>query len=193
MQLIWTAEQKVLNQFVTMYQSIIKFNIDKIWAEVIIKFNKKDADDMLDDVNAHLIKVCEEYLKENSLPLDKYQLSNIVMRLYSQTVSQLDEPFKIILKENKALIQDYLEKNKKKLEALERIKKENDEYDKQYVQAKIENKKKANRVAVSSAEETEEYAEVNKVQPKLQPKQVKNKAVRWTDALAIDDFTLPMY
>lgn len=192
MQLIWTAEQKVLNQFVTMYQSIIKFNIDKIWAEVIIKFNKKDADDMLDDVNAHLIKVCEEYLKENSLPLDKYQLSNIVMRLYSQTVSELDEPFKIILKENKALIQDYLEKNKKKLEALERIKKENDEYDKQYVQAKIENKKKANRVAEVS-EAVEEYTEVNKVQPKIQPKQVKNKAVRWTDALAIDDFTLPMY
>ena len=181
MQLIWTAEQKVLNQFVTMYQSIIKFNIDKIWAEVIIKFNKKDADDMLDDVNVNVIKVCEEYLKENSLPLDKYQLSNIVMKLYSQTVSELDEPFKIILKENKALIQDYLEKNKKKLEALERIKKENDEYDKQYVQAKIENKKKANRVAVPSAEEVEEYVAVNKVQPKpqpkAQPKQQKRKRV----------------
>lgn len=175
MQLIWTAEQKVLNQFVTMYQSIIKFNIDKIWAEVIIKFNKKDADDMLDDVNAHLIKVCEEYLKENSLPLDKYQLSNIVMKLYSQTVSELDEPFKIILKENKSLIQDYLEKNKKKLEALERIKKENDEYDRQYVQAKIENKKKANRVAVPSAEEVEEYVETPKPQPK--PKQQKRKRV----------------
>ena len=35
-----------------------------------------------------------------------------VMDLYTQTVSELDAPFKVIAKESKSLVQEYLEKNK---------------------------------------------------------------------------------
>jgi len=58
-----TVERKVLSQFITVYQSIIKFSVEKMGLEVIIKHNKEDADNMLDDINAKLIEVCERYLE----------------------------------------------------------------------------------------------------------------------------------
>lgn len=132
MQTTAKATRKELKQFLTVYQSIIEFSLEKMWLEVIIKYNKKDPDEMLDDVNAQLINVCWDYLETHTnLPIDKYQLATIVMDLYTQTISTLDTPFKVIAKESKDLVKDYLEKNKKKAEALERIKKENDELDKE--------------------------------------------------------------
>ena len=131
MQTIAKAKRKELTQFLTVYQSIIEFSLEKMGLEVIIKYNKSDADEMLDNVNAQLINVCWQYLETHDLPLDKYQLSTIVMDLYTQTISSIDEPFKVIAKESKDLVKDYLEKNKKKSEALERIKKENEELDKE--------------------------------------------------------------
>jgi len=35
--------------------------------EITIKHNKQDPDQMLDDLNAKLIEVCDEYLKENNI------------------------------------------------------------------------------------------------------------------------------
>lgn len=132
MQTTAKATRKELKQFLTVYQSIIEFSLEKMWLEVIIKYNKKDPDEMLDDVNAQLINVCWEYLETHTnLWIDKYQLSTIVMDLYTQTISSLDTPFKVIAKESKDLVKDYLEKNKKKSDALERIKKENEELDKE--------------------------------------------------------------
>ena len=75
--------------------------------EVIVKHNKADPDDMLDDINAKLIEVCEEYLEDKSLWLDKFQLATIVMDLYTKTISELDTPFKVIAKESKALVKEY--------------------------------------------------------------------------------------
>lgn len=167
--------RKIISQIITVYQWVLEINLEDIWVQLTIKQNK-DPDDMLDVVNAKLIDVCDEYLKWKNIWLDKYQLSTLCAQLITQAIDECDEPFWVSVKQTKSLVQDYLEKNKKKLEALERIKKENDEYDKQYVQAKIENKKKANRVAEASeaveeyVEAIEEYVAVNKVQPKLQPK-----------------------
>ena len=62
------------------------------------------------------------------------------MDLYTQTVSELDAPFKVIAKESKSLVQEYLEKNKSKRETLERIKKENEELDKEIQEKKRERK-----------------------------------------------------
>lgn len=130
------GEQKVLKQHITVFQSIITFALEKMWLDVIIKHNKIDDDNMLDDINDKLISVCEEYLKENKLGLDKFQLATIVMRLYSQAVSECEAPFKVIAKETKALVAEYLEKNAKKKETLEKIKKENEMLDKRIIEEK---------------------------------------------------------
>ena len=180
-----------MNQFITVYQWILEFSLEKVWVEVIVKHNKKDPDDMLDDINAKLIEVCEEYLDTHNIGLDKFQLATVVMDLYTQTISSLDEPFKVIAKESKALVKEYLEENKSKREALERIKAENDSLDKEILEKrKVQKEKKVNLVA-----EPEMPAEKSEVEYQgsqaPQPKPKKKRAV-WTDALAIDNFKLPI-
>lgn len=190
----WT--RKELKQFITVYQWILEFSLEKVWLEVIIKHNKADPDDMLDDVNAKLIEICEEYLNTHNIGLDKFQLATVVMDLYTQTISELDEPFKVIAKESKALVKEYLEANKTKREALERIKNENDTLDKEIAVRKEEQKKKASEKKAIISAETEMPAEISEVEyqgsqaPRPKPKK---KVARNTDALAIDNFVLPSY
>ena len=85
---------------------------------------------MFDDINDKLIQVCDSYIQENSIGWDKFQLATVVMKLFTQAASECEAPFKVVVKENKKQIQEYLEKNKDKRETLERIKKENSELDK---------------------------------------------------------------
>lgn len=199
MQTTAKGERKVLNQYITLYQEILEFSLEKVWLEVIIKFNKQDADNMIDDVNARLIEVCDEYLQTHNLPLDKFQLATICMDLHSQAISSLDAPFKVIAKESKALVQEYLEKNKSKRETLERIKNENEALEKELIERKKEQQRLASERRVSPStkvdfvEKPEMPSENAKTgsqgkqppMPKAQPKR------RWTDALAIDNFILP--
>lgn len=189
MQTTASAEQKVLSQYITLYQAIISFSIEKLWMEVIMKYNKSDTDNMLDDLNAHLIEVCEGYLKEHNLNLDKFQLATIVAQLWSQTVSELDAPFRVTIKESKHLIQDYLEKNKTKRETLERIKKENEALDKEVALRKREQQeKKVNlRPEPEMPSENLEAGYTGTQPPSPKPKKPR---ARWTDALAIDDFKI---
>lgn len=191
MQTTASAEQKVLSQYITLYQAIISFSIEKLWMEVIMKYNKSDTDNMLDDLNAHLIEVCEGYLKEHNLNLDKFQLATIVAQLWSQTVSELDAPFRVTIKESKHLIQDYLEKNKTKRETLERIKKENEALDKEAALRKREQQeKKVNlRPEPEMPSENLEAGYAGTQPPSPKPKKPRAK---WTDALAIDNFRLPI-
>lgn len=180
----------MLSQFITVYQWILEFSLEKVWLEVIVKHNKADADAMLDDINVKLIEVCDEYLSEHKLWLDKYQLSMIVMDLYTQTISSLDEPFKVIAKESKTLIKEYLESNKAKRETLERIKNENDSLDKEIeTYKKTMAEKKVNLVAkpeMPAKISEPEYLGTQAPTPKPKPR------VRWTDALAVD-FSLPRW
>lgn len=190
--------RKELKQFITVYQWILEFSLEKVWLEVIIKHNKQDADDMLDDINAELINVCDNYLQSHKLWMDKFQLATVVMDLYTQTISQLETPFKVIAKESKALVQEYLEKNKSKREALERIKEENDELDKEIAVRKKENTRKSYEASVKNQNDFGAKPEMpgknveagpmgsNAPSPKPKPR------ARWTDALAIDDFRLPL-
>jgi len=186
----WT--RKELKQFITVYQWILEFSLEKVWLEVIIKHNKADPDDMLDDINAKLIEVCEEYLDNHNIELDKFQLATIVMDLYTQTISELPEPFKVIAKESKTLVKEYLEANKSKREALERIKTENDTLDKEILVRKKEQKEK--KVIVEAEPEIPakisepEYLGSQAPLPKK-----KKRGTRNTDALAIDNFVLPSY
>lgn len=191
MQLTANAEQKVISQYITVYQSIISFSVEKLWLEVILKYNKSDTDNMLDDCNAHLIEVCEDYLKEHKLNLDKFQLATIVAQLWSQTISDLDEPFRVTIKESKHLVQDYLEKNKAKRETLERIKKENETLDKEVALRKKEQqeKKVILRPEPEMPSENLEAGYPGSQPPSPKPKKPR---ARWTDALAIDDFRLPI-
>ena len=59
------AKRKELSQIITIYQSVLDFAFEELWMEITIKHNKEDVDNMLDDINAKLIEVCDEYLKEN--------------------------------------------------------------------------------------------------------------------------------
>lgn len=195
MQVNAKCTQKILNQYITLYQIITSFSVDKLWLEVLIKFNKEDADDMLDCVNAHLIEVCDEYLKEHKLGLDKFQLATICLQLFSQTVSELEAPFRVTIRESKQLVQDYLEKNKSKREALERIKKENETLDEKL--AAQEKLKKEKRVALTEKVEIDEKPEMPSgnleagglgTEPGVPKKKIKR---RGTDALAIDKFYIP--
>ena len=188
----WT--RKELKQFITVYQWILEFSLEKVWLEVIIKHNKADPDDMLDDINAKLIEVCEGYLETHKVGLDKFQLATVVMDLYTQTISELPEPFKVIAKESKALVKEYLEANKSKREALERIKDENDALDKEIAVKKEEQRKKASEKKAIVVAEPEMPAKFS--EPEYQGSQAprpkpKKKAIRNTDALAIDNFVLP--
>lgn len=165
--------------------------------EVIVKHNKADPDDMLDDINAKLIEVCERYLSDKNIWLDKFQLATIVMDLYTQTISELDEPFKVIAKESKALVQEYLEKNTKKREALERIQKENESLDKEIAvrESELKEKKRTARNIwndfVAKPEMPSENSDAG-YQGSVPGGVKKQKKQRWTDALAIDNFRLPM-
>lgn len=190
----WKAERKVINQFITVYQAILSFSIEKMGLEVEMKFNKQSSDDLLDCVNAHLIEVCEEYLETHKLNMDKFQLSLLVMDLFTQAISELDEPFRVTIRESKQLVQDYLEKNAKKRETLERIKKENEALDEKL--AAQEKLKKEKRVAL-----------IEKVELDMKPEMPsgileaggqglvagvpKKKKSRWTDSLAVDNFYIP--
>ena len=194
----WKAERKVINQFITVYQAILSFSIEKMGLEVEMKFNKESSDDLLDCVNAHLIEVSEKYLETHKLNMDKFQLSLLVMDLFTQAISELDEPFRVTIRESKQLVQDYLEKNAKKREALERIKKENETLDEKL--AAQEKLKKEKRVALIEKVEIDEKPEMpsgnleagayGSQPPTPKPKK---KRVRWTDALAITDFRLPRW
>lgn len=127
----WRATQKEISQYIKMYQGIIEFSLDKMGLEVIIKHNKADPDAMFDLINDKLIQVCEEYLKTNNLWIDKFALATIVMQLYTQAASECEEPYKVIVKETKGLLQDYLNKNKQKRDALNRVKKEIEDLEKE--------------------------------------------------------------
>ena len=156
----WRATQKEISQYIKMYQGIIEFSLDKMGLEVIIKHNKADPDAMFDLINDKLIQVCEEYLKTNNLWIDKFALATIVMQLYTQAASECEEPYKVIVKETKGLLQDYLNKNKQKRDALNRVKKEIEELEKEEQLAIEESKlKKQNIEIIKNAEVT-----VNSVQ-----------------------------
>lgn len=192
--------RKELRQFITVYQSILEFSLEKVGLEVIIKHNKKDPDDMLDDINAKLIEVCENYLKDKQLSLDKFQLATIVMDLYSKTISELDEPFKVIAKESKQLVQEYLEKNKTKREALERIKKENESLEKDLQeiqkQTRIIAQSKDDIVLTPSivSDDVNSFTIANaEIAPAAKSKKKKKYRGTWTADLLVDDsFTLPV-
>ena len=187
--------RKELKQFITVYQWILEFSLEKVWLEVIIKHNKQDVDDMLDDVNAKLIEVCEEYLDTHTIGLDKFQLATVVMDLYTQTISSLDEPFKVIAKESKALVKEYLEANKQKREALERIKTENEALEKELIAKEKEKKKLASEkkaIVVEEPEMPSENVDAEYLGSQAPIPKKKKKAIRNTDALAIDNFKLPV-
>lgn len=191
MQTTAKGEQKVLSQYITIYQEILSFSLEKVWLEIILKHNKSDADNMIDDINDKLIEVCDEYLKENKLPLDKFQLALIIMQLHSKTIASLEAPYKVIAKESKALVQEYLEKNSKKREALERIINENKELDEQLAIQEQEKKTKKKEIAKPVIDE-EEYEP--QLQPQPKPKKQKKGAYRkgLEDMLIDNSFTLPI-
>ena len=186
-----TVERKVLSQFITVYQSIIKFSVEKMGLEVIIKHDKADADNMLDDINAKLIEVCERYLEWKKFPWDKYQLATVVMDLYTQTVSELEAPFKVIVKTAKSLVQEYLEKNKSKRETLERIKAENETLDKEIEARKKEMKRKRD-IEINTVPVEVEPGPTMGVVNEDAPNRPRQQRRKWTDALVDESFKLPI-
>ena len=134
------AKRKELSQIITIYQSVLDFSFEELWMEITIKHNKEDVDNMLDDINAKLIEVCDEYLKENKIGLDKYQLSMIVMDLYTKTITSLPQPFYVQARESKNLMKEYVKANKEYIEKAKKVKKENKELEKEAEELAKKNK-----------------------------------------------------
>lgn len=134
------AKRKELSQIITIYQSVLDFAFEELWMEITIKHNKEDVDNMLDDINAKLIEVCDEYLKENNIWLDKYQLSMIVMDLYTKTITSLPQPFYVQARESKNLMKEYVKANKEYIEKAKKVKKENKELEKEAEELAKKNK-----------------------------------------------------
>jgi NADH:ubiquinone oxidoreductase subunit D len=103
------------------------------------------------------------------------------MQLYTQAASECEEPYKVIVKETKGLLQDYLNKNKQKRDALNRVKKEIEEAEKeeQLALQELELRKKDvetiknTKVTVAVAEEPETEEEEEIVFPKKRTKKKK--------------------
>ena len=121
------AKLKTLSQFITIYQSIIDFSLDELWMNITLKFNKEDPDSLMDDVNFKVINTCEEYLKENNLWIDKFQLATIVMKIFCESIASLPQPFYVQARESKNLMKEYVKANKEYIEKAKKVKKENEE------------------------------------------------------------------
>lgn len=190
MKTITKFTRKVLSQIITVYQWTLDIELPDIWLKLLIKPNK-DVDDMLDVVNAKLIDVCWEYLEWKKLWLDKYQLATICAQLTTLAMEQCEEPFRVSVKTSKQLVQDYLEKNTKKREALERIKQENLQLDKELALKQDEIKTKKRKIAEPVIEEYDEPQPKQKATPK--PKTKKGAYRKWAEDMLIDNsFTLPI-
>lgn len=171
------AKRKELSQIITIYQSILDFNFEELWMEITIKHNKEDVDNMLDDINAKLIEVCEEYLKENNIGLDKYQLSMIVMDLYTKTITQLSQPFYVQARESKNLMKEYVKANKEYIEKAKKVKKENEQLEKESKELEERNKELeiSNKKSVDISEPTTTITLEDKEVKVVKPKIVKQK------------------
>lgn len=162
--------RKVISQIITVYQWILDIDIEEAWIQLYIRPNK-DVDDMLDVINAELIEVCWEYLSDKKLWLDKYQLATICAQLMTLAMEKCQDPFRITVKTARAILQDYLEKNKKKRETLERIKKENKELDKKIAKEVAQREQIREEPIVEEAQPVQPQAQPKPIQPKKPPKQ----------------------
>jgi len=126
---------------------------------------------MFDDINDKLIQVCDKYIQENNIGWDKFQLATVVMKLFTQAASECEAPFKVVVKENKKQIQEYLEKNKDKRETLERIKKENKELDKKITKEAAQRREIKEEPIVEEAQPIQPQVQPKPAQPKKPPKQ----------------------
>lgn len=142
---------------------------------------RKDIDDMLDVINAELINVCWEYLEGKELWLDKYQLATLCAQLITLAMENCEEPFRIVIKTNRALIQEYLDKNKKKRETLERIKKENKDLDKKIAKELERREKPKDEVP---QEEVHQETPAQVVERKIPTKDTSKKKFTW-DAYSV--------
>ena len=121
------------------------------------------------------------------------------MDLYTQTISSLDEPFKVIAKESKALVQEYLEKNRAKMDTLERIKKENETLDKEIAEKNEEVRRQ--NITLSNINiqpvsvEQKSIPITQPTTPNTCPTKTRKTKYRGTgsaDTLAMNDFRLPV-
>lgn len=120
-----SAERKEINQIITIYQSILKFSLEEVGLTITIKHAKEDVDNLLDDVNSKLIEICDGFLKENNVGLDKYQLATIVMNLYTKTITSLSQPFYVQAKEDKNKVKEYVKANKDYMKKVKEVKEKN--------------------------------------------------------------------
>lgn len=188
------AKRKELSQIITIYQSVLDFAFEELWMEVTIKHNKEDVDNMLDDINAKLIEVCDEYLKENKIGLDKYQLSMIVMDLYTKTITSLSQPFYVQARESKNLMKEYVKANKEYIEKAKKVKKENKELEKEAEELAKKNKELRQMPKQSiDKEDTNDTIVVKTVSVKdkeipISMQKPNNKPKRW-GKVSVDELT----
>ena len=115
------------------YVLTTKFNIDKVWLRVEIKNNKSDEYEPFDNIKKSLLNVVKKrqdnwwVIKSNW----RYEFVDLILKLYTEAVAECDwGAYKVEIYEAVDQIGKYIDKNKKKIETLNRIKEENKELEK---------------------------------------------------------------
>ena len=132
------------------YVSVIKFNVPKIWLRFEIRHNKDDEYEPFDNIKKGLLKVVKERMDEGNSVKDmwRYEFANLVLDLYTKAITECDwDAFKVEYFEAKDQLSKYIDKNKKKIETLERVKWENSELDKQ-IQIELNNREKKKQESI---------------------------------------------
>ena len=115
------------------YVLTTKFNIDKVGLRVEIKNNKTDEYEPFDNIKKSLLNVVKK--RQDNWGVIKsswrYEFVDLILKLYTEAVAECDWwAYKVEIYEAVDQIGKYIDKNKKKIETLNRIKEENKELEK---------------------------------------------------------------
>lgn len=183
----WVVAERQIKGWDTLptYVSTIKFNVPKVGIRFEIRHNKSDEYEPFDNIKKGLLKVVDNWVAEGNKikeSMGKYELVNLILDLYTRAITECEgEAFKVEYFEASDQVGKYIDKNKKKIETLNRIKEENKELDKQIKEEKIKNDKKVEDKVEEVIEEV--------VEGKPETKPVKKRVGRTKTTKAVKEST----
>lgn len=164
------------------YITTTKFNLDKVGIRVEIRNNKSDEYEPFDNIKKALLKIIKEWqeawnkIKEN---IGRYELVDLIIKFYTQALAEADGwAYKVEYYEATDQVGKYIQKNKKKIDTLERLKEEKQDIDKEIqnlkkdIDTKKVEKESKKKEVVKNVEEVVENSVKNVEEKKVSSKKV---------------------
>lgn len=164
------------------YITTTKFNLDKVGIRVEIRNNKSDEYEPFDNIKKALLKIIKERqetwnkIKEN---IGRYELVDLIIKFYTQALAEAEWwAYKVEYYEATDQVGKYIQKNKKKIETLERLKEEKQDIDKEIqslkkdIDTKKVEKESKKKEVVKNVEEVVENSVKNVEEKKVSSKKV---------------------